>query len=145
MKFRFEPILNLKQYREDDCKFRMKREETTLLKIDEKLANLEARSTKEKKYLESVGTGRIDPFILSTGSGVLFFLQQKRVETQEERLSQAEQVEKARTALISARKERKTMEKMKENFLSRENKSTLAQEQKVLDEIGINRAHRGKR
>src|SRR5690554_7207872 len=119
MKFRFEPILNLKQYREDDCKFRMKREETALLKIDEKLENLEAMSIKEREYLESVGTGRIDPFILSTGSGILLYLQQKRVETEEERISQEKQVKKARTALVSARKERKTMEKMKENFLSR--------------------------
>lgn len=145
MKFRFEPILNLKGYREDDCKFRMKREETTLLKINERLESLEARSVKEAQYLESVGTGHIDLYILSTGSGILSYLHQKRVEANEERISQEEQVKKARTALVSARKERKTMEKLKENFLNREKKATLTQEQKVMDEIGINRVHLGKR
>lgn len=145
MKFRLEPLLNLRKHHEDDCKYKLKKEEVVLLSIQRELAAVDQRTAQEAEYLEKVGTGRIDPFLLSSGSSFLSYLWQKRVEIDEARVSQEKQVAAAREDLISARKERKTMEKLKENFMKQQNKAALNREQKTLDEIGISLVHLGKR
>ncbi|HEY8344827.1 MAG TPA: flagellar export protein FliJ [Bacillota bacterium] len=145
MKFRFEPLLNLRKHHEDDCKYRLKKEEVVLLSIQRELAAVDRRTAQEAEYLKKVGTGRIDPFLLSSGSRFLSYLRQKRIEIDEARALQERQVAIAREDLISARKARKTMERLKENFMEQQNKSALYREQKTLDEIGISLVHLGKR
>jgi flagellar export protein FliJ len=143
--FRFEPLLNLRKHHEDDCKYKLKKEEVVLLNIQREIAALDERTAQEASYLETAGTGRIDPFLLSSGSRLLSYLRQKRTEVDEARVSQEKQVAAARDDLVFARKERKTMEKLKENFFERQNKAELNREQKILDEIGIGLVHLGKR
>ena len=143
MKFRFEPLLNLRKHHEDDCKYKLKKEEVVLLSIQRELAAVDERTL--EALSGTGGTSRIDPFLLSSGSRFLSYLRQKRIEIDEARVLQERQVSIAREDLISARKARKTMERLKENFMEQQNKAALHQEQKILDEIGISLVHLGKR
>lgn len=145
MRFRFEPILNLKRHQEENRRFRLKEEEVKLGGIKEELLSLQKTARWQESIVESMGVGKIDTALLACGSEYLLYLRRKQEEVNQQRLIQEAQVAAARDELLSARKETKIMEKLKERFLVRENQETAAREQKVLDEIGINRFYRDKR
>lgn len=95
--------------------------------------------------MEEFGTGRIDPTLLEHGSTYLTYVRQKKADARNRELLQEQEVEKARQVLVEARKDRKIMDKLKERFAERAYREYLQQEQKRLDEVGINRLYQEKR
>lgn len=145
MIFRFEPILNIKRHLEENCRYRLKEEEVRLFQIKEEILSLQKTTSQQQKVIESLGVGRVDPAILSSGSDFLAFLRRRRGEAEDRRQLQEEQVDTARTRLVQARQEKKTLEKLKEDFIEEESQKAINREQKQLDEVGINLFHRDER
>lgn len=141
MDFRFQPILNLRKHREDNCQIRLRAEQLRLSRIHNEVVAWEEQTRQQEKIMEEFGTGRIDPMLLEHGSTYLTYVRQKRADARMRELLQEKEVEKARQVLVDARKERKSMEKLKERFLERAYREYLQQEQKRLDEIGITRLY----
>ena len=145
MIFRFEPILNLKRHLEENCHYRLKEEEVRLFQIREEILSLQKTASQQQKVIESLGVGRVDPAILASGSDFLAFIRRRRSEAEGRRLLQEEQVDTARTRLVLARQEKKTLEKLKEDFIDQESQKAIGREQKQLDEVGISQFHRDER
>lgn len=145
MNFRLQPILNLRKHREENCQIRLREEQVRLSRIHNEVVAWEERTKRQERMMEEFGTGRIDPTLLEQGSTYLTYVRQKRADARSRELLQEKEVEKARQVLIDARKEKKIMEKLKERFLERAYKEYLQQEQKRLDEVGINRLYQEKR
>lgn len=145
MNFRFQPILNLRKHREENCQFRLRAEQVRLSRIHNEVVAWEERTRRQERIMEEFGTGRIDPTLLEHGSTYLTYVRQKRADARGRELRQEKEVEKARQVLVDASKERKIMDKLKERFAGRAYKEYLHKEQKRLDEVGINRVYQEKR
>ncbi|NLY88923.1 MAG: flagellar export protein FliJ [Firmicutes bacterium] len=145
MKFRFQPILNLRKHREENCQIRLRSEQVRLSRIHNEVVAWEERTRRQERIMEEFGTGRIDPSLLEHGSTYLTYVRHKRTDARNRELLQEKEVEKARQVLVAASKERKIMDKLKERFTERAYKEYLQQEQKRLDEIGITRLYEEKR
>ncbi|HHU82117.1 MAG TPA: flagellar export protein FliJ [Firmicutes bacterium] len=145
MNFRFQPILNLRKHREENCQIRLRAEQVRLSRIHNEVVAWEERTRRQERIMEEFGTGRIDPTLLEHGSTYLTYVRQKRADARGRELRQEKEVEKARQVLVDASKERKIMDKLKERFAERAYKEYLQKEQKRLDEVGINRVYQEKR
>lgn len=145
MNFRFQPILNLRKHREENCQIRLRAEQVRLSRIHNEVVAWEERTRRQERIMEEFGTGRIDPTLLEHGSTYLTYVRQKRADARGRELRQEKEVEKARQVLVDASKERKIMDKLKERFAGRAYKEYLQKEQKRLDEVGINRVYQEKR
>lgn len=145
MNFRFQPILNLRKHREENCQIRLRAEQVRLSRIHNEVVAWEERTRRQERIMEEFGTGRIDPTLLEHGSTYLTYVRQKRADARGRELRQEKEVEKARQVLVDASKERKIMDKLKERFAGRAYKEYLHKEQKRLDEVGINRVYQEKR
>ncbi|NLZ43236.1 MAG: flagellar export protein FliJ [Clostridia bacterium] len=145
MNFRFQPILNLRRHREENCQIRLRAERVRLNRIHNEVVAWEERTKRQERIMEEFGTGRIDPILLEHGSTYLTYVRQKKADARSRELLQEKEVEKARQVLVEARKDRKIMDKLKERFAERAYKEYLQQEQKRLDEVGINRLYQEKR
>lgn len=145
MNFRFQPILNLRRHREENCQIRLRAEQVRLNRIHNEVVTWEERTKRQEKVMEEFGTGRIDPTLLEHGSTYLTYVRQKKADARNRELLQEQEVEKARQVLVEARKDRKIMDKLKERFAERAYREYLQQEQKRLDEVGINRLYQEKR
>ena len=145
MNFRFQPILNLRKHREENCQIRLRAERVRLNRIHNEVVAWEERTKRQERIMEEFGTGRIDPTLLEHGSTYLTYVRQKRADARGRELRQEKEVEKARQVLVDASKERKIMDKLKERFAERAYKEYLQKEQKRLDEVGINRVYQEKR
>lgn len=145
MQFKFQPILNLKKHHEDKCRTRLSEEQTKLLRIKQELATLAKTKKNQQKEVETLLVGKIKPELLTSGSKSLEYIHQKQIETNTRKSIQEEQVNLARTVLIEARKGRKTMEKLKENYMIREQQKIMVTEQKRLDEVANNLFYREQR
>jgi flagellar FliJ protein len=143
--FRFQPILNLRRHREENCQIRLRAEQVRLNRIHNEVVTWEERTKRQEKVMEEFGTGRIDPTLLEHGSTYLTYVRQKKADARNRELLQEQEVEKARQVLVEARKDRKIMDKLKERFAERAYREYLQQEQKRLDEVGINRLYQEKR
>jgi flagellar FliJ protein len=143
--FRFQPILNLRKHREENCQIRLRAEQVRLSRIHNEVVAWEERTRRQERIMEEFGTGRIDPTLLEHGSTYLTYVRQKRADARGRELRQEKEVEKARQVLVDASKERKIMDKLKERFAERAYKEYLQKEQKRLDEVGINRVYQEKR
>lgn len=145
MNFRFQPILNLRKHREENCQIRLRAEQVRLSRIHNEVVAWEERTRRQERIMEEFGTGRIDPTLLEHGSTYLTYVRQKRADARGRELRQEKEVEKARQVLVDASKERKIIDKLKERFAERAYKEYLQKEQKRLDEVGINRVYQEKR
>jgi len=143
--FRFQPILNLRKHREENCQIRLRAEQVRLSRIHNEVVAWEERTRRQERIMEEFGTGRIDPTLLEHGSTYLTYVRQKRADARGRELRQEKEVEKARQVLVDASKERKIIDKLKERFAERAYKEYLQKEQKRLDEVGINRVYQEKR
>ncbi|NLY91223.1 MAG: flagellar export protein FliJ [Firmicutes bacterium] len=137
MSFKFQPILNLRKHHEDNCRTRLKEEQTKLRQIEGELTVIEATKKRQEAEAEQLAIGAVKMEYLLSGSEYLEYLRRKREETKARRACQEEVVEQARVILVQARKETKVMEKLKEKKAREEVEAGLRQEQKNLDEIGI--------
>lgn len=138
MQFRFQAILNLRKHHEDHCRTRLFQEETKLMKINEELTAWEQAKEAQKQTVATLSVGKIQPQLLASGSENIAYLRRKKEETEKRKAVQSEQVALARTDVIEARKERKTLEKLKERFVANEKKKMMLAEQKRLDEVAVN-------
>lgn len=145
MQFRFQAILNLRKHHEDLCRTRLFEEKTKLVKIKEKLADLEQAKKNQEKVVATLSVGKIQPQLLAIGSENIAYLRRKKGETETEKAVQDEQVALVRATVIEARKERKTMEKMKERLITEEQQKMMIAEQKRIDEVAINLFSRNER
>jgi flagellar FliJ protein len=137
--------LNLRRHREENCQIRLRAEQVRLNRIHNEVVTWEERTKRQEKVMEEFGTGRIDPTLLEHGSTYLTYVRQKKADARNRELLQEQEVEKARQVLVEARKDRKIMDKLKERFAERAYREYLQQEQKRLDEVGINRLYQEKR
>ncbi len=144
MRFRFEPILNLRKHHEDSCRTQLYKEETKLIKIQEEINAWNSNKEHQQKKVKAMSVGIIKPDILACSSECLEYIRQKQIETKNRKIVQEEQRNIARELLIDARKEKKTMEKLKEQFIAREEKRMMDLEQKKIDEVAVNQFHRDK-
>jgi flagellar export protein FliJ len=115
------------------------------LRIKQELATLAKTKKNQQKEVETLLVGKIKPELLTSGSKSLEYIHQKQIETNTRKSIQEEQVNLARTVLIEARKGRKTMEKLKENYMIREQQKIMVTEQKRLDEVANNLFYREQR
>ncbi len=114
MSFKFQPILNLRKHHEDNCRTRLKEEQTKLRQIEGELTLIEATKKQRETEAEKLAIGVIKMEYLLSGSKYLGYLRRKQEETKTRRAHQKEEVEQARVILVQARKETKVMEKLKE-------------------------------
>lgn len=142
MEFRFQPLLNLRKHRENNCQTRLKEEQVKLLRADKELIRWDRTTRRQEEIMKNLGVGRVEPTLLHCASNFLTFAREKKDEAYTMKVQQEKQVEEAREILIAARKETKTLERLKERFHEREYRESLHREQKLLDEIGVNLFHR---
>ncbi len=144
MQFRFERVLNLRKHHEESCRTHLYEEETKLIRIQEEIATWNKAKEYQHNKVKTMSVGRIEPNILACSSKRLEYIRQKQIENHNRKVAQEEQRDIARDLLIAARKEKKTMEKLKDQFIAREEQRMMDLEQKRLDEVAVSRFHRDK-
>lgn len=132
-KFKFEKILSLRSKEEEQA-------ENNYLSLKKELKNLKKQLAElELEKEEIFDKLRTDQADLNSHLDLREYLKRLRtvkVEFKDKKLQKAEAVKKQFEYLMEKRKERKTLEKLKEKESENFFKEFLAAEQKELDELG---------
>ena len=142
-RFRFETVLNVKSHREEEKRHQLAAKERRLAQKAQQLKGIEDANEEGFTSFLQQCTGTLDLEYLTYSQFYLDYLRQREKECKVEMESARQEVNRARSELVEAQKERKVMEQLKEKEHERYKVETLAKEQKFLDEIGIS-AHRRK-
>ncbi|MDR1031150.1 MAG: flagellar export protein FliJ [Treponema sp.] len=137
--FGLQKVLVLREYREQESEIELGRAVGALTQIEHRIADIAAERV--RVGLEQCGTGR------GTAEIVAFDRYVQRLENTKKRLiedaAQAERkVEEAREVYLAASRERKILDKVREHRAAEYRHVQLAEETKVLDEVGSSRLQR---
>lgn len=138
--FKFETVLKVKESIEE----KLKKELLKLHKLQYEQYQILEKIKEEKKQISHDITKQLNTDIQS----LIFFEQylnllRKQIdETMKKIQDLQKQIDTKRDEYINASKEKKTFERLKENYLNEYNKLIISNEQKILDEIAINKFNR---
>lgn len=145
-RFRLQPVLRLREYREDEAKRRLGALRRELSGIEDRLrtaVNQAARHTEALRMVQ--GPGPVNTVELAQHRHWLARLNRIILETQAERRAMEAQVAQARADLDVATRERKVLQKLKDRQMDRYRKFVTRTEQREMDDLStirfVHRAH----
>ncbi|MCX8092816.1 MAG: flagellar export protein FliJ [Candidatus Goldbacteria bacterium] len=138
--FKFETVLKVKEKKEEQ----LKRELLKLHKLQYEQHQILEKIKEEKLMISNDKSSETVTDIQS----LIYYEQylnllRKQIDDTNKKIQELQnQIDNKREEVIQASKEKKTFERLKTHYLNEYNKIIIANEQKVLDEIAINKYNR---
>lgn len=143
-RFRLQTLLNIEQNKEKQAQIAFSRAVQELRRQEETLARQEAEYRREQGAMaEAIRSGRSPRHLASYDA--LFQALKHRMQEQQQRIAQAkEAAEAARQELAERTRQRKILEKLKENAVAEYKEEVRHVEIATLDEVGNSMAIRNR-
>ena len=135
-RFRLEPVLSLREQREESLQSRLAESTRALERDVARLQQIDREIQRQMVHLaETYGGGALDLDEISRDNSYLHSLEQQRAHQKAVIAERTGQVEADRAAVLQASKEKKTLEKLRENMLGAFSQQVDRRENGATEEI----------
>jgi flagellar export protein FliJ len=137
-KFRLATLLRLREAHRDEMRVRLAEAQQADQIVANQLARIEADLRQlDERTQRDLQPGQVDVDRLMESQRYELILNAERHATSEQRKIVSKEVERRRNALISADREVRVLEKLRERQFERHREEEQREETKALDEVGI--------
>lgn len=138
-RFRLQSLLQHRKHLEDDCQKDLARARTDLQKEEQALNRFQARKTDQQRKMQDKQKGRHTVTEIRHFQNFLLALEQD-IERQQQRVIEYQaRFDEKRSNLMEAMKQRKILERLKENERHRYHRDQQKKERSQMDEVASGR------